>query len=221
MRSLKKGARPRSLALWIQANPGITEWDALDSAVKQEIREQLCLDQGYLCAYCESRIRPERKALDREHMRIDHWMPRRGPHGDPSRTFDWTNLIGSCPEDQGNERHCDVARGDRPLHVSPYRGRGLGAKIKFKKTDASSIAIESTDPSITLDFAILRLNAASLRSNRRAVYESLVDYLGKQKMTSADLSALGKRLETPVGNELSPYLSCALFYVRRWIKKRG
>lgn len=42
------------------------------------------------CAYCESKI----THIDYGH--IEHYRPKRGPHGRPDLTFEWSNLLLAC-----------------------------------------------------------------------------------------------------------------------------
>ena len=110
MRRITKGAAPPCLTR-IQADPGRTTW-SLYGDESAEIRDALCRDQGSLCAYCQSRIRP-----DRASMKIEHWAAR---HDRSELVFEWGNLLGVCLGEQGNVQgnrledrfHCDAYRGN-------------------------------------------------------------------------------------------------------------
>lgn len=222
MRSLKKSPEPASLVFWRRQNPQITDWNSLDSGVKQELQSKLCEDQASLCAVCESRVRPNGQEL-----RIGHWVPRRGPEGDPSKTFDWQNLWGSCAE--GDEAHCDVAQGSKRLSfLDPYHFPALlETLIVFrKKVDGQSgirgVAISCRDQRGEADIGTLNLNTARLQQNREAAIRELEKRLGNTgHWTRANLMTLRQRIAREGPNGLPPYVTCVLHHLDRWIQRRS
>lgn len=220
MRSLTKGFEPKKLQDWRRENPNETNWSTLPGEVKQEIRESLCRDQGNLCAFCERRIRPERKAADREHMRIAHGVPRQGPSGVPEKTFDWQNLLGSCPDSYHPTKTCDVAQADRPLCASPYSTLQLEAKLQFKR-DGS---IETLNVDLARDLETLNLNADRLKMSRqdalRAFTHSVSAKLGKEATWKrSSLEGIRTRAQDPRLADLEVHHTFLLFHLNRWIHR--
>ena len=88
---IKKGKEPASLTAYKKQK--YVYFDGYDK--KDDIREQLLKDQGYLCAYCMRRI-------DIKHMKIEHWYPENLLTD--LETLDYKNMMGCC------EGHIDGTR---------------------------------------------------------------------------------------------------------------
>jgi uncharacterized protein (TIGR02646 family) len=84
---------------------------------KEPLQKALCIEQGYLCAYCGAPIEPTATG-----MIVEHWRPRSIDRSIQS-VFDWQNLFGVCigryeqktVDMQGREKvktvkHCDQNR---------------------------------------------------------------------------------------------------------------
>src|SRR5688500_15632769 len=113
-----KGREPVALAGW-RSTPNAT-WDSGDGSTKDACRRSLSREQGGLCAYCQRRIRADEMAEGVPTMHVEHWEPR--STGEMQLT--WSNLLGVCNGVSGTARHCDAARGDRPLFLHPVEGKG-------------------------------------------------------------------------------------------------
>ncbi|WP_084267362.1 retron Ec78 anti-phage system effector HNH endonuclease PtuB [Azohydromonas lata] len=83
MHKLNRGTAPRCLNNY---KHGRDNWDAVSSSDKQEIWVELDAMQGARCAYCECAIAPKKR-------HIEHFVQR---DRNPSLTFAWANLFGSC-----------------------------------------------------------------------------------------------------------------------------
>ena len=83
-------------------------WDDFRGTPKDELTEALSAVQHGLCAYCEIRL----VTGDRQ---IEHFIPKRGPHGAPELALDFTNLLACC---QGNT---SVTFGPKALTPNPER----------------------------------------------------------------------------------------------------
>lgn len=86
MRKLHRGQTPNCLSKY---RHGSDEWREIskNTQCSAEIWQQIEDMQGSFCAYCESHFN------NKKH--IEHFFRRRDL---PQRTFDWTNLFGSCNE---------------------------------------------------------------------------------------------------------------------------
>lgn len=115
MRNIKKELEPTSL-LAHRRTPG-ADWNGYKE--KAEAFAALCREQGYICAYCMRRIKPQR-ALRRNNpdqtpredepyrapYNIEHWIARshgpESPHAaavHKEHEMKWSNLLGVCPGD--------------------------------------------------------------------------------------------------------------------------
>jgi len=83
MRYLQRGAAPICLAGF---KHGADNWNDVTPAHKREIWQSLDPMQGNRCAYCEAE-------LASAHRHIEHFVQK---GRDPTRTFVWSNLFGSC-----------------------------------------------------------------------------------------------------------------------------
>ena len=83
MRRLARGPAPACLAGF---RHGANTWGDVTPAQKQDIWASLEVMQGPRCAYCETSL-----AGDDRH--IEHFVQK---GRDPTRTFVWANLFGSC-----------------------------------------------------------------------------------------------------------------------------
>lgn len=159
MRRIVKQGEPPELATFRETTPD-AHYDGIPGPVKQRIREFLVREQGWLCAYCLSRINDTFSA-----MRVEHWLSQ-SEH--PDEDMAWENMLGVCPgrEDvPGSAEHCDRSRGNVPLHVHPAR---IPPDVESILTYSDTGFIRCDDPLIQGDIdGILNLNCALLRGRRK------------------------------------------------------
>lgn len=94
MHKLTRGLAPACLAGF---NHGANNWADVTTAQKQEIWQFLESMQGSYCAYCEAVI-----TADNRH--IEHFVQK---GRDPTQTFAWSNLFGSCNREDSCGKHKD------------------------------------------------------------------------------------------------------------------
>ncbi len=94
MKRINKSLPPNALTDYAQEYP-TCDWDNgfrnhHAGSSYQKIKERIFLDQGYLCAYCESAISRD----ELHNQRIEHFHPK----SDKSKNWglDWDNIIGVC-----------------------------------------------------------------------------------------------------------------------------
>ncbi|MBK9106383.1 MAG: TIGR02646 family protein [Saprospiraceae bacterium] len=131
MKYIAKGESPLQFEWWkVYRQPN--NWNDLDGVTfpmanridgaeyysKEELREELLLEQGRTCCYCENRIQnhPLR-------TKVDHIEPREGDT-QTARIFDYHNFGLSC---NGGERdpapielHCDSAKKSKIIKLTPH-----------------------------------------------------------------------------------------------------
>lgn len=118
---IEEGPAPVSLRN-MQAKPGARYGNA--DFPKNDVREALLREQGYLCAYCMSRI-------TKDQMKIEHWIPQNGGDYYPEYAkedldelgISYTNMLGVCEGviAAGGEKHttCDTHWQERRIEVNP------------------------------------------------------------------------------------------------------
>lgn len=110
MKQIVKHPEPAAFSLWKAANPTATYKD-LQGEVKSALKQALIKEQGYLCCYCECRIR-------NASSHIEHFKPK-GKPAYASLQLDYENLFASCtirPTGDPDE-HCGHKKGDAFMDV--------------------------------------------------------------------------------------------------------
>lgn len=132
---------------------------------KNELREQLLTEQGYICGYCGSQI-------DEKHSVIEH-LKCRAKY--PKLQLEYENMICSC---NGGKDHrglnpqyplyCDASKGSQDIPVSPL---DECCSSVFIYDDMGNIHNnDSLNAEITID--ILQLNNTKLKNRRRRAIDS-------------------------------------------------
>lgn len=215
MIAIKKGLEPISLTQF-RASGG-EKFDNLDSSTKNDIRESLLAEQGYLCAYCMGRIgRTRNKEGVPRDVKIEHVVPRAHTAVTPGMEWmeiDYHNLVAVCEGKTNGETHCDTCKGN--TLVSLYPGDpALEASIKYSLADGTiSSSNEDWNEDINSNKR-LNLNHPTLKLNRKAALRGFIESLPKNK----DWSKI--KLERKL-NELNnapvkePYLGTLTFLLKK------
>ena len=103
MRPYAKTTPPAELLPWQSSR---RTWDdfAHDAASYQPVKAVLQAEQQHLCCYCET-------GLEAANSHIEHFQPRHGPYGAPTRAFEYANLGCSCNGGTERNRHCGHHKG--------------------------------------------------------------------------------------------------------------
>ncbi len=215
MRYIRKGEEPDSLTQYKK------ESNAYYDGYKQkdDVREKLIKDQGFLCGYCMRRIK---KIGD---VKIEHVVPQSTLAEEPRKALDYRIMIGVCygNEKKGREKKyltCDAHRGNDDLYVTPFDENMIG-QIQYD----SEGHITSDDDDIRKSLQeTLNLNYdgpdAYLVQNRKAVLEEC-----KKKLWSMQNNGLWARrnLErvlqiyqnADAEGKYIPYSGIAIWYINK------
>ena len=172
---IKKAVEPTDLTHYRLSTPEAS-YDGLPTDIKEEIKLQLLKEQGFICAYCMSRI-----DLDNpNNTNIEHYVPQRGAYSDPFLALDYRNMLGVCPGNEGKpyrNQTCDRHRRNVMLTINPHISYSV-ERIKY----SSDGRIMSDDPDVDRDLdKVLNLNEALLKENRKAALSVLEKELIKKK----------------------------------------
>ena len=159
-----KGREPASLTQYRQTEGAY--FDGYEN--KDELRDALLRDQGYLCAYCMRRI-----SNDRFRMKIEHWTPESLLPSDKA-ALDYKIMLGVCDGCRGDldkNTTCDEHRHNAEIYVNPL-DETMMETIYYTRDGK----IYSTNSRISKDLdQILNLNCEQARSrlvlNRKKIYE--------------------------------------------------
>jgi len=212
--------------------PGVTYTD--NRLPREELKKSLLQEQGYLCAYCMSRI-------TEESMSVEHWRPQKpkpengtlSPEEQEENrklSIDYKNMLAVCSGNEGknpHEQHCDTRKGNKTLKYNPS-DRSHHAKLQISYLFSSG-KIESGDPEFCLqlgndtgDEGILNLNYNLLRNNRLEVIKSINKALSRLK-GSASKAVLLKMLNDwsmpDSSGKFKPYAGVAIYFLEKRIRK--
>jgi len=136
----------------------------LSDPEKKIVHTALMKEQGYLCCYCERRLR------DKD-SHIEHFKPQNNPDVDP---LDFANMLCSCQNQllKGEPRHCGNLKGgwfDPILLISPF---DANCETKFRyKLDGSISPADPNDNAAKETIDRLGLNISKLRAMREQAIE--------------------------------------------------
>lgn len=172
---------------------------------KLVLRNALLREQGYICAYCMQRISVS-------NSRIEHLKSR---HHNPELALDYQNMVICCSGKSGNEAHCDVKKGDKPISFSPLLPQ-LEASISYSSHTGRIKSNNATWDTEIND--VLNLNASLLCQNRKNALEGVIQILDpKKKWNPTELKKQLPNWTNPdSGGQLRPY--CGI--VRYFLSKR-
>ncbi len=216
MKQIFKSGEPKSLV-----NHRALSNSSFDNLPKDELRERLLIDQGYICCYCMRRI-PEKKLPG---SKIEHYKCQdiyNGTNGYPDLTLSYKNLFVACTGFQGSKlefQTCDTFKGNKELQkidlLSPIE------KSIIYKTDGT---ITSNDVEIANDLTdVLNLNTEKLVKGRAEIIGTI--QRRRQELVSAkkyNISSLQKELKHWTSKKdgmYKEYFMVAVFFLNKFIHK--
>lgn len=162
MRQIIKTAEPPS---WTRhrLTPG-AEYEATP-----DLRTSLIKEQGYLCAYCQSRINYERG--DVTTTRIDH-IKCRARH--PDLRLDYQNMVICCAGNIANISHCDRSKEEQDISFDLFTPDVFDT-LRYNSHDGE---MRSTDKTVNDELnRVLNLNHAILKANRCEALKGIIQML--------------------------------------------
>jgi uncharacterized protein (TIGR02646 family) len=172
MKSIQKGREPNSLIEYRAGQTQPYSKNVFDYfAHKDELRESLLQEQGYLCCYCMRRIAAST-------MKIEHWASQ-SQYRESALSYD--NLLGACYGGEGKPfaaQHCDTHKGNTPLTLNPVQVGDCERLIRY----TASGEILSDVPQIDTDLnETLNLNLGWLKMNRAAIVRAVIEGLKRKQ----------------------------------------
>ena len=217
MRFIRKNSEPESLTQY-QKQVG-AYYDGYDK--KDDVREALLKEQGYLCGYCMKRLESCNQ------VKIEHIVPQSRLLEDEKVALDYHIMIGVCYGNEGHPKReltCDAHRGNDDLTVSPFSEASISL-IKYR----SDGTIYSDNPDINKDLnSTLNLNyngfGVYLKENRKEVLLACKNKLKTMKSQGCWSRRLLQRMleeyEQPdAEGKLKPYSGIAVEYLKTRLRK--
>ncbi len=211
---IRKETEPRSLTEY-RSQPGATYENYRD---KDDVREQLLKEQGYICAYCMRRI-------SLREMKIEHWKAQNAKDGTGAEhALEYRNMLGVCLGNQSNLRSaqtCDTYRGNDDLFVDP-RIEGHTRQIEYRGDGTIYSRNKKIDDDLNNR---LNLNSeqAGLKVGRKAAIRELQEYLrSKQSQGTWNVGLLNKvrrRFAERQDGKYEQYVGAILYQIDHYMKK--
>ncbi len=203
--------------------PG-AEYDGSNfTSIKQEIRDSLVKEQGYLCAYCMQRIEPNERQ-----MRVEHWLCQANY---PDKQLDYTNMLGCCcgneiksvnENQEMNAQHCDTAKGSQDLLFNPSDAlQHNRLKIRYQGDGLVFSSDAEFDEQLNM---ILNLNSEKHRliENRKSVWKSVTAALSVIKGSASRQQIqqfMTKWQRKNAKGELPAYCGVAIYYLKKKLQR--
>lgn len=213
---IQKGDEPASLMQYRQQPHAY--YDGYNN--KDELREALLRDQGFLCAYCMRRINN-----DRNNMKIEHWKAQSTLVNEVEK-LDYKIMLGVCDGCRGTQDRyttCDEHRHESELYVNPL-DRGMMNTISYDRQGL----IKSSDKRIDSDLnTVLNLNCEQAPSrivqNRKAIYAECMRKLHQlqvnDKWKEGILRKVLRQYEQSENGRKREYIGVPVYLLNKYLKK--
>lgn len=212
--------------------PGATYNDA--GIPKDKLKESLLKEQGYLCAYCMSRI-------SESTMKVEHWYPQRSDtegkelsaeekEKERLSSIDYKNMLAVCMGNEGHpqkEQHCDTRKGNKHLLYNPSNPQDH-ERLKIYYLRSGEIASEDAIFCAQLGSkeenkaGVLNLNCPKLMNNRAAVINAVLKAL-QSLPQNASKRKISTRLqewkEKDKSGMLKEYAGVAIYFLTKRLQK--
>ena len=189
----------------------LEKFDTAPSNVKDELREKLLEEQGFICCYCMNRV-------ESRSSKIEHFKPRSLFRVEQ---LDYTNLFVACLGGQGFspcEQSCDTKKGKDSLNYISLLS-DIEKSIEYKKNGFIFSNNQDIDRELT---EILNLNHNLLRNNRQEALNQLFSDLKKRGWDVPTLkSTLEKYKHKNSKGKYRPYCEMIVYFLTKKLKQKG
>ncbi len=208
MRYIKKEKTLPQLTIWIAVNRTLPNFNykSLPSSVRNEIKNTLLQEQGYICAYTGLKIVTERSHI--EHM-ITQENCRRSSR--PELTVDYRNVVACFPGNKAPEPPFGARyKGDWPLLQEEEHlllkptDPSCESRIKYL-VDGRVEAMNSNDDVAKTTIEKLNLSEASLANRRKEAIVNLFSSTYGRKPTRQSLRNRLQNLDARNDGELEEF----------------
>ena len=209
MRYIKKGSEPRSLREHRKQVGAIYG----NYRYTNELRKALVHEQGNICCYCCSRIRP-----NSEDMVIEHWKPQSKY---PRLALSYKNILASCTgginSDDTDAHHCDKKKADSEIDFSPADpNHMIESKIKY---DLMTGEIRSDFPDFDKQLKkVLNLNTGHFKQQRLRAFDAVITWKGKKSLSQKAINREITRLSNE-SNILEEFSPAKIWLLREYAKR--
>ena len=211
MRPIVRSAEPPSFTAWKnQASPDWQpSWDNFQRPEKPEVHAALLRDQGFVCCYCEQRVKVNDSHI--EHLQ--------SCHAARQLALEFTNLLASCQREllPGAPAHCGHLKDKIPLSVHPL----MPDCREFFVFDSAGGIRPSQDPD-RLENAhraikVLGLDIPKLTASKRDAINGAVEFL-KEDPSDEEIQQFIARIDSRnADGEHTPFASAIVHFLSAYL----
>lgn len=194
MKYIIKNNQPDSFRLWKENDKmyqrGKPNWDRFNHSkyqdIKNELLESLKKEQGYICCYCEVKLKEN-------DYHPEHLKPK-NKNKYPELQLEYDNLLCSCQLEieSGEPRHCGNSKGswyDENLLVSPL---DIDCENKFTYTEDGQI--QHTNEASEQTIKHMQLNIDKLIDLRKnAIEPFIIDPITYEEISQEEAKIFAKK----------------------------
>jgi len=173
VKHIVKGVEPDNFTVW--KDGANRTYSNLRNPLKNDLKDALLLEQGYICCYCESKITSN-------DSHIEHLDPQCNNNGNG---LDFTNLLCSCQKQlsAGEPRHCGNSKANETIIIHPLQ---INCESRF--TYNGNGTIEATDTASQKTLEYLKLDIDKLNDLRnKAIEPFLIDPITLEELSEDDV----------------------------------
>ncbi len=196
---IQKTSAPESLRRYCSNRSNLQKsWEDFgreNSKIKDDIRQSLLKEQGYICAYCMRSLETDCK--------IEHYRPKSKY---PKDTYNYINLFVVDKESKKYNNCCEVAKGNKEITFNPTEQSCIDTLYYYDNGE-----IHSCNPLYEKEINnILNLNSLSLKNLRENTFKQCMLYFDN---TTTE-NELNEKMENLLKKENGePYLSMIGIYI--------
>lgn len=227
MKQIIKTAEPQSL-IQHRANQPAAYYYNLLQAAKDDLRQSILSEQGYICCYCMKRIpeKVEKDGMVSYDMKIEHYKCQ---DLNEDLQLNYKNLFGACIGNEGQPNRmqtCDTKKGNSKLTINLLTNTPR-CETLFKYNAEGEISSINDDQEINRQLNdVLNLNMQTLKICRSQVYtevqkrvESRSRQLGTKQLKIGYFEDERQRWLDRNENKFKPFCMVAVYYLNKKIRQ--
>lgn len=216
--------RPEPVCLTnFRASHGKNGYSLLDHATKSKILESLLSEQGFLCAYCMTKISLNQAT-------IEHWYPQAQSENTTDTngiySLDYNNMLAVCNGGEGLDGitlHCDKSKKEYLIKFNPSNPNHHNRLGIFYTKDGT---INSTDNEFNSQLSpqekksylgTLNLNIPSLKNDRKAVIKACNSLFSKRTNLTKDF--LENKITKLKNNPCDRYVGVTIYFLEKKLRQ--
>ena len=220
MKQIIKTAEPQSLVQHRANQPAF--FDNLPLVAKEDLRQSLLSEQGYICCYCMKRI-PENTA---PYMKVEHYKCQDFYE---DLQLNYKNLFGACIGNEGQPSRiqtCDTKKGNTELTINLLTNAPYCENLFKYNAEGEIMSVDDNSEINRQLNEVLNLNMQTLKEGRSEVYlevqrkvEAHSRQLGSKQLRVNYFEREKQDCLTPRDKKLKQYCMIAVYYLNKKIKQ--